>query len=381
MKNETRHPMRAGINAVPFTVSAWEEELFGLPEALIPETIRIGEALRQRFAPDLVEWAFRNNAIVDAFGVPYHPETRVKPGESIYIFRPVPDEPETSIRLTVLAEGEGWVAVDKPCGIATTPKGSFVARSLVVAARRQWQNDDIVAAHRLDRLTSGVILLVTDRDRRAAYQKLFESGQVRKTYEALAPMGAEGLVKVGDRIRSDIRIVKRSGSLAVDVEGGEANSVTDIELIRVISPEDKCQVDSVGSACAEKYRFLHTAEEYRREGKNRCESYADDSCQHELHYVKNEGLCESASNEERWGVYKLTPHTGKMHQLRATMNHLGVPIIGDPLYPKVCENNAGELECDVPLQLIARQLEFIDPYSGTAHGITSRQALPILLPG
>ena len=34
------------------------------------------------------------------------------------------------------------------------------------------------------------------------------------------------------------------------------------------------------------------------------------------------------------GLYRLTPRTGRTHQLRVHMASLGLPIIGDPLYPE-----------------------------------------------
>ena len=34
----------------------------------------------------------------------------------------------------------------------------------------------------------------------------------------------------------------------------------------------------------------------------------------------------------RLARYRLEPHTGKTHQLRVHMAHLGHPILGDPLY-------------------------------------------------
>ncbi|GAA4946053.1 hypothetical protein GCM10023238_10500 [Streptomyces heliomycini] len=34
------------------------------------------------------------------------------------------------------------------------------------------------------------------------------------------------------------------------------------------------------------------------------------------------------------GRYRLVPGTGQTHQLRVHMNALGVPILGDPLYPR-----------------------------------------------
>jgi tRNA pseudouridine32 synthase/23S rRNA pseudouridine746 synthase len=69
----------------------------------------------------------------------------------------------------------------------------------------------------------------------------------------------------------------------------------------------------------------------------------------------------------RVGLFRLTPKTGKKHQLRVHMASLGFPIVGDPLYSKIRENPHG----DPPMQLLASRLAFIDPLSGLPRSFTS----------
>jgi tRNA pseudouridine32 synthase/23S rRNA pseudouridine746 synthase len=74
------------------------------------------------------------------------------------------------------------------------------------------------------------------------------------------------------------------------------------------------------------------------------------------------------------GRYRLTPRTGQTHQLRVHMSALGVPILGDPLYPVVTGPvPAGDFRR--PLQLLARTLEFTDPVTGRAHRFASGRTL------
>lgn len=62
------------------------------------------------------------------------------------------------------------------------------------------------------------------------------------------------------------------------------------------------------------------------------------------------------------GRYALTPVTGKKHQLRVHMAALGMPILGDQIYPDYI---AEEQERFVnPLQLLASEIAFIDPILG-----------------
>ena len=64
------------------------------------------------------------------------------------------------------------------------------------------------------------------------------------------------------------------------------------------------------------------------------------------------------------GLYRLTPRTGRTHQLRVHMASLGLPIIGDPLYPNVIDVAPDDFSR--PLQLLAHSLEFDDPPRGSA---------------
>jgi tRNA pseudouridine32 synthase/23S rRNA pseudouridine746 synthase len=66
------------------------------------------------------------------------------------------------------------------------------------------------------------------------------------------------------------------------------------------------------------------------------------------------------------GFFRLHPETGKKHQLRLHMAHLGFPVLGDTLY------STGE---EVPLQLLSRMLNFADPLTGKSRRFQSRLRL------
>lgn len=77
-----------------------------------------------------------------------------------------------------------------------------------------------------------------------------------------------------------------------------------------------------------------------------------------------------------WARYRLSPITGKRHQLRVHMAALGLPLRHDPFYPQV--NDPPEGDFSRPLQLLARSLAFTDPITGQAHQFVSqRQLLPL----
>jgi 23S rRNA pseudouridine955/2504/2580 synthase len=97
--------------------------------------------------------------------------------------------------LAVLFEDEHLLAVDKPAGLAAHPGTGITGPTLVEAAREHLRVPDDLSpaefrpspAHRLDRDTSGVVLVAKTRKAMAAITATFTSGEeVRKAYLALA---------------------------------------------------------------------------------------------------------------------------------------------------------------------------------------------------
>lgn len=86
----------------------------------------------------------------------------------------------------VLFRDEHLVVVDKPHFLATTPRGRHVTQTALALLRTRLELPELSPAHRLDRLTAGLVLLTVRPAERAAYQRLFSDRLVRKEYEAVA---------------------------------------------------------------------------------------------------------------------------------------------------------------------------------------------------
>jgi len=87
-------------------------------------------------------------------------------------------------------------------------------------------------------------------------------------------------------------------------------------------------------------------------------------------------LMEIIEHNSAWARYRLSPVSGKRHQLRVHMAALGLPLRGDAFYPVVNDPEPGDYSN--PLQLLARSLIFNDPLTGQRREFTSRRSLQAL---
>ncbi|TIC79279.1 pseudouridine synthase [Nocardioides sp. GY 10127] len=296
-------PPRHGLQA------AWVVTPHANPERPAPWRT-IGEWLRDAVDDRVdVEAMLAAGRFVGSDGEPVDEQQRYRPQVFVWFHRELREEPVVPGELVVVHRDERIVVLDKPPFLSTVPRGNHVVQSLVVRAREELGLPDLTTMHRLDRVTSGLVLCTVGKGWRAEYQSMFAAGTVRKTYRALAPYlpGLEEPLTV----RNHIAAIPRTGRAHV-VPDAPVNAETLVEL------------------------------------------------------------------EERRGdlaVYRLSPRTGRTHQLRLHLRDLGAPIVDDPLYPV-------DLHVDIddfsrPLQLLASELAFTDPVDGTARHLVSPRSLPL----
>ncbi len=254
---------------------------------------------------DALDARVRAGEVVLGNGTPVTHDTAYQRGGSVYLYREVRPETDVPFALTVLYQDDRILVVDKPHFLATMPRGRHVEQTVVTRVRRDLGLPDAAPAHRLDRLTAGVLVLTLRPEVRSAYQTLFARREVVKTYLAMAP----ALPALREPMTIRNRIVKERGDLQARVVAGEPNADTVVELL-----EDR---DGVGT-------------------------------------------------------YRLLPSTGRTHQLRVHCSDLGMPILGDPLYPTVIDVPADDFS--TPLRLLAHRLEFVDPLTREERVFTSERA-------
>lgn len=261
---------------------------------------------------------FDQSTVVDARGMPLSPDTPLAEGQDVWFYRhPAPETP-IPYALQLVHQDERLLVVDKPPFMATMPRGQHITQTATVILRRQTDNDDLSPAHRLDRLTSGLLIFVQRPEDRGAYQTLFARREVSKTYQAIAP-AVEQLVTSAPIVWQN-RIEKVPGEFQAKVVEGLPNAVT---TLTGVQPMKGAELETI----------------QRKHG-----------------------------TREKLGKYTLQPLTGKTHQLRLHMWLAGAPILGDNAYPE--PQPAGEENFDVPLELRATSLEFTDPFTGKPRAFT-----------
>ena len=178
----------------------------------------------RRFGPDAAAKVIAGE-VFDAAGTPFDASTVLPAGALVYHYRDLPDEVEVPFDIPVLHRDEHLVVVDKPHFLATMPRGGHVVQTALVRLRRELDLPELSPAHRLDRLTAGVLMFTAHRAVRGAYQTLFARGEVHKIY--LARSGSRPELAAPQRVSN--RIVKHRGVLQAVVEPGEPNAETLIE--------------------------------------------------------------------------------------------------------------------------------------------------------
>lgn len=278
--------------------------------------------LQARF-PAVADWPARlaRGDVLDARGHALAADARCATGDLLWYWRAPPPEPRVPFELDILHRDEHLVVVDKPHFLPAIPAGRHLRETALVRLRAALGIATLAPIHRLDRETAGVLVFSVRPQDRGAYHALLRERAVHKVYEAIAPWRADLALPLVARHR--LEQPERDGFMQVRVVPGEPNAEARIALVE-------------------------------RLGADRA-------------------------------LYRLEPRTGRTHQLRVQMNALGLPIAGDRIYPVLRPEDAPGAPPDwsQPLQLLAREIAFVDPVTGQARRFASRRTLALTtgLPG
>jgi 23S rRNA pseudouridine1911/1915/1917 synthase len=209
-----------------------------------------------------------SGAVLSANDRPLKWSHKLRAGEIVRVRTREVPEPQVEVRFRILYQDEHVLAVDKGAGAPVHPVRSWRTRTVLTRLREQLGDRELKPAHRLDRETSGV--LVFGRSRRALGRLMdqFKAGQVSKRYLAVV------------RGSPDFERIEVSEPLARD---------------RDFPIQCRMRVDP------ERGQKAHTRFEVQQRGP-------------------------------RASLLSALPRTGRQHQIRVHLAHLGYPVLGDKLY-------------------------------------------------
>ena len=196
-----------------------------------------------------------------------------------------------AIRDMLLIDDRDLMVLNKPFGLAVQGgSGTKVHLDGMLASLANERGDRPVLVHRLDRDTSGVLLIAKTRKMAADLGEIFRSRSATKIYWAMV----EGVPRPAQ------------GRISLYLAKGEAMG---------------------DNRPPRELKGRHGVEERRDIEKMRVAKHGDDDAQHSLTYY---ATVDKLAPRLAW--LSMKPLTGRTHQLRAHAEAIGCPIVGDPKY-------------------------------------------------
>ena len=260
---------------------------------------------------------FDAGEIVARDGTSLTRQTPLGAHEFVWYYREPPVEREIPFEVEVLHQDRDLVVADKPHFLPTTPGGKYLQNSALVRLRNLLGIPELTPIHRLDRATAGLLMFSVRPETRGAYQLLFQDRRVEKVYEAVSAL-PEGW---------DAAAPALNGLPFPLVYGNHIEKLRAHVCVRVDADREP----------------------------------------------NSETLIELAGFDDQVLHTILRPHSGKMHQLRVHLAALGAGILHDGFYPELLPEAADDF--DKPMQLLARELHFVDPITGEVREFVTRRTL------
>jgi 23S rRNA pseudouridine1911/1915/1917 synthase len=215
----------------------------------------------------------------DRAGRRLRPNDRVQAEQHVFLWRAPWDEDPVPRDIPILHEDEHLLAVDKPANLPVHPTARYHHNTLIKILQRERPGQFLSLGHRIDRETSGVLLVSkTSECDRALKRMLEERDDVGKEYVAIT----WGVPDDG----SGRRAFRCEKSLELDPSSA----------LRV-----KMRLGETPSALAATTDFVVDEVRSKRDGR-------------------------------RYARVRCVLHTGRQHQIRVHLASYGTPIVGDKLY-------------------------------------------------
>ena len=172
-------------------------------------------------------------------GRPARPSSPVRAGETILLRRPAPVEPEVPRHFDILFEDESVLVIDKPAGLPMHTTAKFWRNTLVALLRERYPDEQMEIAHRIDRETSGVLLIARNRQVASFLTRAFARRAVEKTYLALV----KGHPPDEGKIDMPLRLLDTKSRIMMGPvhDGSGLTAVTQFRVVRRLPGHAVCE--------------------------------------------------------------------------------------------------------------------------------------------
>ncbi len=203
------------------------------------------------------------------------PSTALLPGDEVRVLTERKPEPEVDFNYRIIHEDDDLFVIDKPPNLPVHPAGRYYFNTLLVHLKTQGFQDPLKAereyflAHRIDKETSGILVLAKNKEICAGLTAQFAARTTKKRYLAVVRGVPE------ERFTVDAPLARAPRSR--------------IELKMAVVPEALGGLNALTD-----FRRLETAGDF--------------------------------------ALVECFPKTGRQHQIRVHLDHVGHPLVGDKLY-------------------------------------------------